>query len=99
MTNASIREATMQPPITGKIMRRRWTWLGHVLRMDVNAFPRRVLHFTPPGGSRSRGRPPFNIRSAYENDIRLMGLSWTEITRLAADRTRWRQLVEARCPG
>ncbi|KAL9956580.1 hypothetical protein ACROYT_G038074 [Oculina patagonica] len=42
--------------ISEQIKRRRWRWIGHVLRMDHQQNPRIALTL-PPEGKRSRGRP------------------------------------------
>jgi len=38
------------------LIRRRWKWIGHVIRRDQNSITRRALHWTPEG-KRKRGRP------------------------------------------
>jgi len=42
--------------ISKRVVRRRWTWLGHVLRMDHHSHPRIALTWVPEG-KRKRGRP------------------------------------------
>ena len=42
--------------ISKQVARRRWAWLGHVLRMDHHSHPRIALTWVPEG-KRKRGRP------------------------------------------
>ena len=50
------------------LKRRRWNWLGHVLRMKKTRHPHRALHWTPMG-KRKRGRP----RGTYTRTIEVQG--------------------------
>jgi hypothetical protein len=95
--NTTVREVTQQPPITNVIKKRRWRWLGHVLRMGYSENPRRILDFVPPGGHRNRGRPSLTIRRTFDNDLRLAGLSWDDVIKISQDRVEWRRLTVALC--
>ena len=43
ITSEEVRKRANVEFISGKVKRRRWIWLGHVLRMDQNANPRIAL--------------------------------------------------------
>ena len=49
------------------IIRRRWGWIGHVLRIDPSNITRTVLHWTPQG-KRKRGRSKNTRRWAVERE-------------------------------
>src|SRR5262245_53501232 len=56
ITNEDIRQKTQQPMIS-VIIRKRWmTLAGHVMRMNENRNPQRILKYLP-GGKRTAGRP------------------------------------------
>ena len=38
------------------LLRRRWKWIGHVNRKDINSITRTALHWTPEV-KHKRGRP------------------------------------------
>ena len=44
VTNEEIRARAGLETISKQVARRRWTWLGHVLRMDYHSHPRIALH-------------------------------------------------------
>ncbi|XP_013399160.1 uncharacterized protein LOC106165493 [Lingula anatina] len=56
ISNHDLYIRTGSQSIVGHIKRRRFKWLGHVLRMDENRVPKVALRWTPPG-KRKRGRP------------------------------------------
>ena len=56
VTNEEIRARAGLETISKQVARRRWTWLGHVLRMDHCSHPRIALTWVPEG-KRKRGRP------------------------------------------
>ena len=57
ITNEEVRRmAGIRETISDQVARRRWTWLGHVLRMDHHSHPRIALTWVPEG-KRKRGRP------------------------------------------
>jgi hypothetical protein len=51
---------------------KRMAWLGHVMRMEGERIPKRVLEWKPMG-RRNRGRPRKRWIEDIEKDIRIMG--------------------------
>ena len=76
------------------ITRRRWRWIGHVLRMEPDAIPKVALRWTPEG-TRRRGRPRQIWRRTIEAEMREKGKTWAEIQRLANNRDQWKIFVAA----
>ena len=76
------------------IARKRWRWIGHVLRKDANSITKLAIHLTPEG-KRKRGRPKATWRRTVEAKIKNMNLSRGTIQRLASDRQGWRNFVVA----
>ena len=69
----------------------RWTWLGHILRMDQHSDPCIALTWLPEG-KRARGRPCETWRRTLERELRERGLrSWTEPATVVGDKMAWRQ--------
>ena len=64
------------------VLRRRWKWIGHVLRMDAQNITRVALHWTPEG-RRKRGRPKTTWRRTVEGELKALNHSWGSIQRLA----------------
>ena len=46
ISNNNLLNITKQEDMQA-IIKRRWTWIGHVIRMDSNAIPKVALHWTP----------------------------------------------------
>ena len=81
------------------IIKRRWKWIGHILRKDPSSITRTALHWTPDG-KRKRGRPRVTWRRTVDSEIKAMQHSWGSLTRLAKNRQEWKNFVAAlHAPG
>ena len=49
------------------LIRRRWKWIGHVIRRDEHSITRTALHWTPEG-KRKRGRQKNTWRRTVEGE-------------------------------
>ena len=96
VSNEEIWRRTGMGGIVLEVKRRRWTWLGHVLRMKKGRHPLEALSWAPPG-KRNRGRPLGTWRRTIEEEMKAAGKTWRELRWLAQDRTAWRRLVGALC--
>ena len=94
--NSTLYRRTSTHPVTLDIRRRRWRWLGHLLRMPPSSLPRIALRWTPDG-KRGRGRPKETWRRTVEKEMKEHGWTWGTLERAAADRNRWRDMVDALC--
>ena len=81
-------------PITEEIRRRRWRWIGHVLRLPLTATARVALRWTPDD-QRGRGRPNETWRRTVEAEMKQQRWTWGFLERAAQDRNKWKDLVEA----
>ena len=69
-TNKEVRRrAGIRETIRDQVARRRWTWLGHVLRMDYHSHSRLALTWVSEG-KRKRGRPRETWRRTVEREIK-----------------------------
>ena len=76
------------------ITRKRWRWIGHVLRKDAGSITKVAIHWTPEG-KQKRGRPKTTWRRTVEAEMKNTNHSWGTIQRLASDRQGWRCFVAA----
>ena len=76
------------------IKKRRWRWIGHVLRKDPNNLTKTALHWTPEG-KRRRGRPKITWRRTVEAEMKDANQTWGSLLRLANDRQKWKDFVAA----
>ncbi|XP_078581995.1 uncharacterized protein LOC144865280 [Branchiostoma floridae x Branchiostoma japonicum] len=96
VSNKEVAERTGIPNIVEEIKRRRWKWLGHVLRMHKNRHPYVALKWTPQG-KRSRGRPLGTWRRTVEGEMKAARKTWHEVRWMAQDRKDWKKFVSALC--
>ena len=96
VSNIELAERTGISNINQEIKKRRWKYIGHVLRMEPSRHVKRALRWTP-AGKRKQGRPKSTWRRTVEAEIKQHGYSWGEMERLAKDRAGWRSLVDALC--
>ncbi|KAL9965926.1 hypothetical protein ACROYT_G029793 [Oculina patagonica] len=64
------------------IRRRRWSWVGHVLRMEGKAIPKTAVHWTPEV-KRQRGRPRTTWRRTIESELKTLNYTWGDIEKKA----------------
>ena len=94
-TNEEVRKRTGSERLSTQIRTRRWTWIGHVLRMKPDSLPRTALNWAPEG-KRKGGRPRETWRRTVEKERSKMGFrTWTEAARTAIDRKRWKDTVKS----
>jgi hypothetical protein len=72
------------------IMRRKWNWIGRTLRKGHEAIEREE--------EMMRGRPRHTWRRTVHNEAIEKVKSWSEVKRMAGNRTRWRCFVDALFP-
>ena len=76
---------------TTNIKSRRIVWLGHVMRMDDNRTPKRILEWKPIG-TRIRGRPRKRWIIDIEEDTQIMGIRrWRKQCEESA---AWKRITE-----
>ena len=64
--NETVRERAEMEQISTILRKRRWKWIGHVLRMDKTKHARIALTWTPEG-KQKRGRPKETWRTTAES--------------------------------
>jgi hypothetical protein len=83
--------------VSKHIKRRKWDWIGHTLWKGNEAIEREALDWNPQG-KRGIGRPRHTWRRSVHNEALENGNSWSEVKRMARNRTTWRCFVDALCP-
>ena len=92
-------------PITERVRKARWTFFGHVLRMDDNCPPVLALRFAITSGELycgRLGRPRINLLSTLQEDLKEFNLSLKsvndleEIRLIARNRSKWKQMFNFR---
>ena len=68
ISNSELLKQTKQEDIRTLVTRRRWRWIGHVLRKGNNNIARIAMRWTPEG-KRSRGRPKTTWRRTVEKGL------------------------------
>jgi len=79
-----------------QIKRRKWNWIGHTLRKGHEAIEREAWDWNLQG--KTRRRPRHTWRRNVHSEALEKGKSWSEIKRMARNRTRWWCFVDALCP-
>ncbi|PFX30003.1 Transposon TX1 uncharacterized 149 kDa protein [Stylophora pistillata] len=69
VTNEMLWELAGEEPIITQISKRKWRWIGHILRKPANNITRQALRWNPQG-KRKRGRP----RNSWRRGIDLTGI-------------------------
>ena len=95
-----VMEVCHSQPMGLMIMKRTFKWLGHVMRMPVERYPRATYACVPLGGARQRGRPKGTFRHVYSEFLKKVGIDkpddWlSEMMECAQDRAKWRSTVDS----
>ena len=93
ISNKDLRRATGQEDINLEIRKRKFRWIGHTLRKEDEEVPKATLLWNPQG-SRKRGRPKSSWRRSLTKEV---GRSWNELRFLAANRQKWKELIDNLC--
>ena len=96
ISNKDLHKRTNSKPVSLEIKSKRFTWLGHVLRMDGSRIPKQTLSWRPEG-HRRRGRPKGTWKRTMETDLAEANLTWEDVEETAQYRNEWRALVKALC--
>ena len=96
ISNDQLLRQTKQEDIRTLVNRRRWRWIGHVMRKASNNIARIATRWTPEG-KRSRGRPKTTWRRTVEKRLRGLNFSCSTIEKLAKDRQGWKDFVADLC--
>ena len=97
MPNTTVLDIAGAAKISEEVRRRRWNWIGHVLRKEASDDCAVALGWAPEG-KRKRGRPKTTWRRMVEVERNGAGWqTWGEARRAASDRPRWRDHVQALC--
>lgn len=78
ISNISLLERTNQSSVSHDVKRRKWGWIGHILRKPPDNITRRVLEWSPQG-KRRVGRPKQAWRRSVESEAKRTGLSWAQL--------------------
>ena len=76
-----------------EIRKRKFRWVNHTLRKEDGEVPKAVLLLNPQGSGK-RGRPKISWRRSVTKEV---GRSWNELRFLAADRQKWKELIDNVC--
>ena len=94
--NEELWERTGQEQIITEIKRRKWRWIGHTLRKPATNITRQALSWNPQG-KRKVGRPRQTWRRSVEEELKAIGIRWSELGRTCQNRVRWRSIITALC--
>ena len=97
ITNKEVLKMAEIENLSEDVRRRRWKFIGHIMRKEPNNDCRTALTWAPEG-RRKRGRPRTTWRRTAEREMEKAGWrNWSEVQMAAADRDGWRDCVEALC--
>jgi hypothetical protein len=89
ITNEDLWSITQQETTENQIKRRKWYWIGHILRTETVAIQKTALDWNPQG-YRRKGRPKRTWRRIIKDEIRGTRRSRNEVKGIAGDRITWK---------
>jgi len=95
--NERVLELAEAERVSVIVKRKRWNWIGHVLRKGEGNDCAVALGWTPEG-KRARGRPKTTWRKMVEKERKTAGWrSWQHARTVAKDRRKWKENVQDLC--
>ena len=94
VTNEEVLQMSGVRNLSDYVRRRRWQFIGHIMRKEPDNDCRTALTWTPEG-RRKRGRPKTTRRRSVEKERGRGG--WRSWNTAAADKEGWRQDIKALC--
>ena len=96
-SNASIRQETKQKYVSDFVRMRRWNYIGHVLRMDMQRLPHQAFMWSSEG-KRKQGRPKETLRRTIARECATIGLNRNQdLQQVATNRLTWKAMTSALC--
>jgi len=97
ITDKEVLKMAEMENLSEGMQKRRWKFIGRIMRKEPNNDCRTALTWTPEGW-RKRGRLRITWRKTAEREREKAGWkNWSEVQITAADRAGWRDCVEALC--
>ena len=97
ISHQQIQEFTAVKKASDDIRKRRWNWIGHIIRKDREEHCITALEWGPEG-KRRPGRPKTTWRRMVEDERQTAGWeSWVTVRALATNRSGWKENVQALC--
>ena len=98
ISNRELLERANVEKLSEEVRRRRWRFIGHILRQQPDNDCVTALTWTPEG-RRKRGRPKTTWRRTVEKERSKAGWqSWSEVRTAAQDRNRWKSMWRPYAP-
>jgi hypothetical protein len=89
--NHELNDLIKNADIVRYLKSKRMAWLGHVMRIEGERIPKRLLEWKLMG-RRNRGRPKKRWIEGIEKDIHIMGIrGWRK---LCKERAEWKKITE-----
>jgi endonuclease/exonuclease/phosphatase family metal-dependent hydrolase len=92
ITNETVLQRTQQEDLKVTLIKRRLQWLGHVMRMNEERYPKMILNWHPEGFRRP-GRPKTTYINTMQARFKEKNIKWPEVERCAQDRRQWKCCV------
>ena len=95
LTNKEVLKMAEIENLSEDVQRRRWKFIGHIMRKEPNNDCRTALTWAPEWWQK-QGRPRTTWRRMVEREKEKTGWkNWSEVQMAVADRDGWRYCVEA----
>jgi hypothetical protein len=89
--NHELNDLIKNADIVRYVKSKRMAWLGHVMQMEGERIPKRLLEWKPMS-RRKRGRPRKRWIEDIEKDIQIMGIrGWRKLYK---GRAEWKKITE-----
>ena len=93
VTNLEVLDRAHSSSIESKLIQTQLRWVGHVIRMEENRLPRRLLYGELLHGKRNQGGPKKRYKDSVKTNLQWCELKPKELENRASNRPCWRAAI------
>ena len=90
VTNLEVLDRAQSSSIESMLIKAQLRWTGHVIRMEDNRMPKRLMYGELQQGKRHQGRPKKRYKDALKTSLQWCHIKPKELEESASDRPAWR---------
>ena len=82
------------PSMEDLLIRKNLLWTGHILRMESDQLPKKVLYSQLSDRVRKRGRPRLRYKDSIKRNLKKRDINIKQLAELTQQRIAWRAAVK-----
>ena len=94
VTQIEVLQRDGLPSMEDLLIRKNLRWTGHILRMESDRLPKKVMYSQLSDGVRKRGRPRLRYKDTIKRNLKKRDININQLAELTQQRIAWRAAVK-----